>query len=304
MRRLRSLLLRIAGVFNAARRDRELAAELEGHLQLHVDDGVRAGLTPADARRHALLKLGGIPQVQEAVRERRGLPIMETTMHDLRFALRSLRRNPGFAAVAIATLALGIGATTAIFSVVDSVLLRPAPFRDIGGLMMAWETDRQSGTTHEPASSPDFEDFQTRSTQFAALAAVDPEEVGLTHAAGDPRRLAALLVTHDFLQTVGVTPVAGRAFRIEESRRGAAPVAIISEDLWEELFARDPGAVGRSIRLDDIESTIVGVLSRGADFGTLQILGAADYARGFAVRGGRTRVDVWRPLRPNPAAGR
>jgi putative ABC transport system permease protein len=300
VRRLRSLLVRIAGVFNAARRDRELAAELEAHLQLHVDDGVRAGLTPADARRHAILRLGGIPQVQEAVRERRGLPIMETTMHDLRYALRSLRRNPGFAVVAIATLALGIGANTAIFSVVDSILLRPAPFHDIGRLMMAWETDRRSGTTHEPASSPDFDDFRARVTQFAPLGAVAPAEVGLTPATADPRRLAALFVTHDFLQMVGVTPVVGRAFRVEESRRGVPPVAIISEDLWEELFARHPGAVGRTIRLDDIESTIVGVLPRGADFGTLQILSAADYSRGFAERGGRTRVDVWFPLRPNP----
>jgi putative ABC transport system permease protein len=300
MRRARSFLLRLAGVFNRARRDRDLAAELEAHLQLHVDDGIRAGMTPDDARRHALLKLGGLSQVQEAVRERRGLPIMETIMHDLRYALRSLRRNPGFAVVAIATLALGIGATTAIFSVVDSVLLRPAPFRDIGRLMMAWETDRKSGTTHEPASSPDFDDFRARSTQFAPLGAVAPVEVGLTPATADPRRLAALFVTHDFLQMVGVTPVVGRAFRVEESQRGAPPVAIISEDLWEELFARDPGAVGRTIRLDDIQSTIVGVLSRGADFGTLQILRAADYSRGFAERGGQTRVDIWFPLRPNP----
>lgn len=301
MRRVRSFLFRLAGVFNGARGDRELAAELAAHLQLHVDDGVRAGMTPAAARRHALLKLGGLSQVQEAVRERRGLPIMETTMHDLRYALRSLRRNPGFAVVAIATLALGIGATTAIFSVVDAVLLRPAPFRDIGRLMMAWETDRQSGTTHEPASSPDFDDFRSRSTQFAPLAAVAPAEVGLTSATADPRRLAALFVTYDFLQMVGVTPIVGRAFRVEESQRGAPPVSIISEDLWEELFARDPGAVGRTIRLEDIQSTIVGVLRRGADFGTLQILGGADYSRGFAERGGRTRVDVWFPLRPNPA---
>src|SRR4029079_1818115 len=96
-------------------------------------------------------------------------------------------------------------------------------------------------------------------------------------------------------------PVAGRAFRLEESQRGAAPVAVISEDLWGELVGRDPSAVGLRIRLDDIESTIVGVLPRGADFGTLQILGAADYSRGFAERGGRTRVDVWFPSRPNPA---
>ena len=99
MRRVRSFLCRFAGVFNGARRDRELAEELEAHLQLHVDDGLRAGMTPAVARRHALLKLGGLSQVQDAVRERRGLPITETTMHDLRYAVRSLRRNPGFAVV-------------------------------------------------------------------------------------------------------------------------------------------------------------------------------------------------------------
>jgi putative ABC transport system permease protein len=292
------------GTFVGTRRDREFRAELEGHLQLHIDDGLRAGMTVVEARRRALLTLGGIDQTAERHRDRRGLPFLEVTMKDVAYAWRSLTRHPSFAFVAILTLAIGIGANTAIFSIVDGVLLRPAPFTDVSRLLMVWETDRASGTTHEPSSGPDYFDFRQRSKQFAPLAAFAPAEVNLTSATADPRRLAALWVTDDFLHMVGVMPLVGRLFREEDSRRGGPPVSIISEDFWEEQYARDPRVLGQTVRLNDIEGTVVGVLPRGADFGTLQVLSAADYSRGFAERGGRTRVDVWLPLRPDPSIRR
>lgn len=226
---------------------------------------------------------------------------MDSLLQDIRYALRQLRTSPGFTFAAVLTLALGIGANTAIFSVVDGVLLRPAPFENMDRLAMVWETDRKSSTTHEPASVPDFFDFQQRSARFERLAAFAAAEVNLTPDEGDPSRLAALAVTHEFLPLLGVRPLLGRVFTEEEDRPGGAAVALISEELWEQLFARDTSAVGRTVRLNDVPRTIVGVLPSASDFGVLQLLQKADYSRGFADRGGG-RIDVWAPLRANSAS--
>jgi len=227
---------------------------------------------------------------------------MDTLIQDLRYAVRTLARSPGFTLVAVLTLALGIGANTAIFSVVDGVLLRPAPLEHLGRTFAVWETDRNSGTTREPSSVPDYFDFQQRSRSFERLSAFTPAEVSLTPERGDPSRLATLAVTYDFLPLLGVQPLLGRLFTRDEDQPGAPRVALISEVLWKQLFGRDSGAVGRAIRLNDITHVIIGVLPASADFGTLQMLGAAAYGRGFAERGGRTRVDVWVPLRMNAAS--
>jgi len=216
-------------------------------------------------------------------------------MNDLRFALRSLRKSPAFTAAAVLTLALGIGANTATFSVVDGVLLRPAPFEDVGRLMMVWETDRKSGTTHEPSSVLDYLDFQQRVTRFVDLAAFAATEMNLTPDDGEPSRLAALTVSRNFFRSVGLTPLVGRGFTEDEDRQGGPPVVLIGEELWERAFARDPGIVGRAVRLNETPRTVVGVLPAGADFGILQMLKAADYSRGFADRGDRTDVEVWIP---------
>jgi predicted permease len=228
---------------------------------------------------------------------------METLLQDLRYAIRSLTKSPGFTAVVVLTLALGIGANTAIFSVVDGVLLRPTPFPDVARLTMVWETDRKSGTTREPASVPDYLDFQHRSQRFEQLAAFAPLEVNLTPVYAEPVRLAALSVSHEFLPLLGLRPVLGRTFTGDEDAPGSnVPVALISEELWNALFSRDREVLGKTIRIDDTPRTIVGVLPAGADFGTLQVLRSAAYERGFAERGGSLRVDVWVPLAANPAS--
>ena len=223
-------------------------------------------------------------------------------MNEFRYALRTLAKSPGFTAAAVLTLALGIGANTAIFSVVDGVLLRPAPFADVDSLVMVWETDRKSGTRREPASVPDYLDFRARTTRLEAVAAFAPAEVNLTPERGDPLRLAALTTSHEFLPMVGIRPLLGRTFTADEDRPGAPRVALIGEDLWAQLFSRDPAVVGRSLRVNDLPYEIVGVLPAAADFGTLQVLKAADYSRGFADRGGSVRVDIWAPLRADPRA--
>ena len=215
---------------------------------------------------------------------------------DLRYAVRSFLKTPILTAVIVATLALGIGANTAIFSVVDAVLLRPTPVHDIDKLAVVWETDRNTGTTREPSSLPDYLDFKTRTRAFERLAAMMTGEVNLTPGTGDPVRLPLLRMSADALPMLGLHPLLGRAFTAEEDRAGGADVVLISESLWARSFERRESAIGQILRLDDRPYMIVGVMRDGADFGVLQILSAAAYSRGFADRGMKTSVDLWTPL--------
>lgn len=280
--------------------DRDFDDELAAHVQMATDDNLRRGLAPEEARRQALVRLGGQDAARELNRDTRGLPFLDTTLQDLRYAGRTLRRDAGFCAAAVSILALGIGANTAIFSVVDGVLLRPVPVQDLSRLTMVWETDRNSGTTREPASVPDFLDFQTRSQSFDSLAAWTGGEVNLVPAAGEPVRLATLEVSHGLLPLLGISPVVGRTFTAAEDVAHGPAVALISESLWERSFGRDPAIVGEALRLDGGAHTILGVVPDGADFGVVQILSAAAYSRSFAARGDRVRVDVWLPLQADP----
>jgi len=215
---------------------------------------------------------------------------------DLRYAVRLLAANPAFAAVAVLTLALGIGANTAIFSVIDTVLLRPAPVRDIERLAVLWETDRNTSTTREPASLPDYLDYQQRSQRAEQIAAFMGSEVNYTPDTGEPIRLQALEVTHELFPMLGVAPSAGRGFTGAESAAGGPAVVVLSDGFWTRAFGRDPTVIGRAVRIDDRTFTVVGIMPRGADFGVFQILSAADYSRAFADRGARAAVDVWLPF--------
>ena len=215
---------------------------------------------------------------------------------DLRYGLRQLAKNPGFTAVAVITLALGIGANTAIFSVFDGVLLRPVPFEDSERLMMVWETDRNSGTTREPASLPDYLDYRERSETLESLAGFAAGDVNLTRPQGEPLRLPALSATYELLPMLGIEPLLGRSFTPAETRPGGGKVVLISEGLWQRLFRRDTAVLGKTVQLDGITYDIVGVVPDAADFGMLQVLGSAAYSRGYADRGGRQEVGIWMPL--------
>jgi len=176
MRQLRAWLMRLAGLFNKKQHDQEMAEELESHLQMHIEENLSRGMTPQEARRQALIKLGGAEQAKERYRERRSFPALESFVQDLRYGLRQLRRSPGFTAVAVLTLALGIGVNTSIFSLVYSLALRPLPVKDAGSIVNIYEDFRgrySRGVQGSPefSSYPEYVNYRDGSHVFAGLAA-------------------------------------------------------------------------------------------------------------------------------------
>ena len=259
MRNLRALLIRIRGMFRSRRAVSDIDAELESHLQMHIDDNLRAGMSPEEARRQALIRLGGLEQTKQLWRDRSTLPILENLSQDMRYGLRMIARNPGFAAVAILTLAVGIGATTTVFSWIDTVLLRP-----LGGV-----TDPQRlvvlesvtpGGEFVPNSYPDYQDFRDHLRLLQGIAVTHPAAFSVgkdDHA----ERVWGELVSGNFFAVLGVKPELGRIFSPDEygDKPGAFPVAVISDRYWRSHYAADPGIVGKTIRVNQHELTVVGV---------------------------------------------
>jgi putative ABC transport system permease protein len=262
VRPLRAWLRRLAGLFDRERRDRELDEEIASHLEMHVEDNLRRGMEPAEARRQALIKLGGVDQTKELYRERRSLPFLETLVQDLRYAVRTLRMSPGFTAVAATTLALGIGVNTAIFSIVDAVLLRPLPFPDADRLVLVWATNAASGATEDVASYPDFEEWKAQAASFAAVAAFTTRSMTVS-GADEAALVPAMQVTPGFFETLGTGPAMGRALRAGEDQAGAAHVAVITDALWKERFGGRPDVLGQPVRMNEETFTVVGVMPPG-----------------------------------------
>ncbi len=257
MRALRAWLMRFGGLFGKQRRDRELAAELESHLQMHTEENLHAGMTPEEARRQALIKLGGIEQTKENYRGRRGLPWLDTLLQDIRFGSRMLRKNPGFTAIAILTLALGIGVNVAIFSVINATLLDPIPLPQpdrIVSLFTTWPSYAHAGFSY-----PNFLDIQRENRSLSGIAAWRFDSFSLT-GSGEPEQLRGKMVSGNFFSLLGIRPILGRTFRAEEDQLGAAPVVILSEGLWKRRFGAARDVIGKSIELDDKAYTVVGVV--------------------------------------------
>jgi putative ABC transport system permease protein len=268
MRRIRAWTTRVAGLFHRARQEQELRREIDSHLQMHVDDNIRAGMTPEAARRDALIRLGGVEQLKEAYRDRQGLPILEHLAQDVRFALRVLRRTPSFTVVAVLTLGLGIGANTAIFSVVNAVLFRPLPFPDSGRLVLIWATNTTSGLTQDVASYPDFEDWRARGRSFDAMGAFTTR--GATISGGEQAEiLPALQTTPGFLEMLGVAPALGRSFRAEDAAPGALRVVLLSDALWKQRFAGRADVLGQTVHVGEEPATVVGVMPSGFSFSSV-----------------------------------
>ena len=265
MRLFRVMLWRLAGFFGHKRSESDLAAEMETHLAMQSEDNRRSGMSPEEARRSALVQLGNMSQASEDYRRQESLPVLETLFQDLRYALRLLRKNPGFTAIAVITLALGIGANSAIFSIVNAVLLRPLPYMEPGRLMTVYTTLPTTRTGR--ASPPDFRTLREQNHTLDSLSATYVETFNLSGNGVDrPEHLTAAVVSSEYFNTLGVTPMLGRTFLPEEEKWGAHRVMIVSEAFWRSHLNADPNAVGRKLNLDGESYAIVGVMP--ADFYT------------------------------------
>jgi putative ABC transport system permease protein len=258
MRRLRAALIRLGNLFRRQRREREMAEELESHVQMHIKDNLGSGMTPEEARRQALIKLGGVEQVKEECRDAWGVRIINELAQDIRYGLRQLRRNPGFTAIAVLTLALGIGANTAIFTVVDTVLLRPLPYKDSSRLL--WATERFP-FNHGAANviSPDFIGWKERNQVFEQIGASGGAGGENLTGSGPAIRVDVTNVTTNFFSMLGVRPLLGRTFLASEGKLGSDHVALLSESLWRKQFGSDPHVLGKTIQLGGSPYTVVGV---------------------------------------------
>ena len=265
MRGLRAFFLRFASFFHRPARDRELTDELESHLQMHIDENIRRGMTPAEARRQALIASGGMEQAKEAYRDRRGLPFLETLWQDIRFALRMLRKSPGFTAVAILTLALGIGANTAIFSIVDAVLLRPLPFKNPSRLVMLWEGIPEIGFPKITASAPDIVFFESQQKSFDSIGTFQNEALDISGGTGEPERIVAARVSASTFPLLGVSPLIGRTYT-EAEDKARANVVVLSYGLWQRRYAANPKIVGQTVDLGRVPYTVLGVMPKGFVF--------------------------------------
>jgi len=258
-----ALLHRIAALFRRRRLEKDLDDELRSHLEMAIELNARKGMSPADARREALRSFGGLEQTKEIYRDQRGLPMIETTLQDLRFGLRMLRRSAGFSILAILCLTLGIGANAAVFSWIEGILFRPYPavahqerLVAIGGT----SRDEPRGT---PLSWPDFQDLQ-RSCTLCETVFVS-KITGTTLSIGDrAERTTGSIVSANYFDAIGVHPILGRGFLPgEDIGQSAHPVAVISYQLWQGRFRGDPQIAGKTQRLNGVMHTIVGVVPEG-----------------------------------------
>jgi len=261
----RQSLFRLAAFFRRAQLDQDLDAEISSHLGLAIEENLKLGMASAEARRQALIHFGGTQQAKEQHRDARSLPWLEILLQDLGFALRMFRKSPAFTAVAILTLALGIGANTAVFSVSNTFLFKPISFPEVDRLVMVMNQAPGQTEGWNLVSPADFRDFRTQSHSFEALAAYDWADLNLT-GVGDPMKVQGFHVTANFFDVLRATPLLGRTFAAGEDEPGREHEAILSAGLWRRQFASDPNIVGRTVRLDGTPTQIIGVMKDDVRF--------------------------------------
>src|SRR5215831_17290903 len=240
--------------------EKELEKELRFHLDQHTADLIAQGLDPEEARRRASLALGGPEQVMEQCRDARGIRWLEDLLQDLRYGVRISMKKPGFALIAIFTLALGIGANTAIFSVINALLLRSLPFAEADQLVMIWET--QPDVRGPVGAYPDFLDWRAQARSFQGMAAFSNKRYGKAELTGHSETIEAqgMLVSQELFPLLGLKPILGRNFLPEEEQPINNRVVILSQSLWSRGFANDPGVIGKSVQLDGASFAVVGVM--------------------------------------------
>jgi predicted permease len=261
MTRLRLLAMRLRALFAKPEMDRALDEELQSHFDMLVEHNIGRGLIPEEARRVARHELGGADQIKESVHDQRGLPFLESLLQDVRYATRMLRKSPGFTAVAVLTIALGIGATTAIFSFVDATLLHPLPYQQPEQLVRVEDDLPGVGAQDVGMSVPEWHDLQRSGIfEYVSLAVYGP--VNLT-GSSQPTRARYSGVAPNYFALLGVKPRLGRAFDPEDQTPGFTLEVLISDGLWKRAFAADPRILGKSLRLDNDLYTVIGVMPAG-----------------------------------------
>jgi macrolide transport system ATP-binding/permease protein len=263
MKKLRAAMRRFAGMFSNGRREEEFASELEGHLQMHIDDNMRAGMTEEEARRDALVKLGGMERTRQAYRERGTAPFFETLWQDLRFALRQLTKNPGFTITAVLMLSLGIAASVAIFAFVDAALLKPLPYEDPRTLVDV--TESVAVFPHANLSYPDYLDWKKMNHSFRSLDIYQGAGYLLDTSSGvEP--VTGMRVSDGFFHTLGIAPLLGRDFYSGEDLLSAPRTVILSYAAWQKRFGGRKDIVGQSVSLSGTPYVVVGVLPDSFEF--------------------------------------
>jgi len=276
--------MRLRTLFRRASVEHDLNRELAFHLDQQAQENISHGMSPADARAAAKRSLGGVSQIQEQCRDMRRTNHIETLWNDLRYASRTLIRTPGFTIVIVLTLALSIGANSAIFSVIQGVLLRPLPFAQPDRLVRIYfQSDTQPKF---PLNPNDFRDFRERNRTFESIAAMIRSDVQLSGGGADPVMLRAFMVTAGYFGTLGLNPARGRDFTTQDELAERGRLAILSDRLWRSRFSADPDILGRKITLNTVTFTIVGVMPPGAQHPGNNFQAVAD---------GDT-VDLWMPF--------
>ena len=274
---LREAFKRVGSFFRKDQLDQELNEEMASHLQMAVEENMRRHMSAEEARRQALVRFGGVQQALERHRESRGLPWLDVLIQDLRFTFRTLRRDSGFTIVAVLILALGIGANIAVFSVVNTILLRPLPFRDPQQLVRIVQKNPKAGESSRTYTADATQDFQQQNHSFQSVsgyfAFTGPDNLKLV-GTGQPVPVTSILVAEGFFQTLGVDPSLGRSFRSEEFVKHSQPVALLSYPFWKRQLGGDRSIVGKAINLSNTSVIVIGVLPDTFDFGSVFSPGA------------------------------
>jgi predicted permease len=296
MNQLRILLSRCGAFFRGQRLDEDLDEELRTHIDFAVEENLKRGMSPEVARTTALREFGGVTQTKEAYRMQRGLPLVETLLRDVRYALRQLRKSPGFAVTVLLTLVLGAGAVTAVFSVVDGVLLKPFAFRDPGQVVVWRESIRE--IEHETPLLPDnyrhYLNLKARAHSIQDAAILQTSSFSVSDGVDHPQLADGLAVSPNFFSLLGVTPFLGRAFAPEEAQRGRDKEVILTWGAWQRLFHGSPTVLGATLRVGGEPQTVVGVLPKWFRFPVMSVMA------GEATSGSTERYEIFKPLVPMP----
>ena len=262
MKVLRRLLIRLSNLVTRQSAGQRLQEEIAEHLAFQTEENVRAGMPPAEARRQAALKLGSAEAIREHHHAEQSLPLIENLLFDLRYAVRMLLRSPGFSLIAIATMALGVGATTAIYSVIDATLLHPLPYPNPGELVRIQDDLSGVGAQNAGISIPEWRDLQNSGIFQSVSVSGTGADVNLT-GSEQPERLSYKHVTPNYFTVLGVDAQVGRTFDPHDATPGFNLEAVISDELWRREFGADPHIVGKALRLDNDVYHVVGVMPRG-----------------------------------------